>query len=177
LPYVPAMIPGLPAPAREAYAKIDNIAVVCVLAKLKRSVTPYFWLNINDPDINMPGIIEYSNLRPLADTLVYLPYYLPFEHADYQQSDEWFVERSRNYLFKINPDLTEDDIVLMKAGRYRYAQVICPPGFLEGLPPTNPGVRNLWVADTSYYYPEDRSISESIALGEKLAAELSAKIV
>ncbi len=177
LPFVPDMIPGLPVEVRQAYASIDNIAVVCVLAKLRRSVTPYFWLNINDPEISMPGIIEYSHLNPLPETVVYLPYYLPFEHPDYQQSDEWFVQRSKSYLFKINPALVEEDILVMQAGRYRYAQVICPPGFLEGLPPINPGIENLWVADTSYYYPEDRSISESIALGEKLAAELSAEII
>jgi protoporphyrinogen oxidase len=175
LPYVPAMIPGLPAKYLAAYEAVDNIAVVCVLAKLKRSVTPYFWLNINDSDIAMPGIIEYSQLNPLPDTLVYLPFYLPFEHPDYQQSDDWFIERSKKYIQQVNPELTDDDILLMRAGRYRYAQVICPPGFLENLPPVQPGVTNLWVADTSYYYPEDRSISESIALGQRLAAELSAK--
>jgi hypothetical protein len=29
----------------------------------------------------------------------------------------------------------------------------------------------LWVADTSYYYPEDRGISESIGFGRKMARE------
>ena len=28
----------------------------------------------------------------------------------------------------------------------------------------------LYMADTSYYYPEDRSISESVGVGRKLAA-------
>jgi hypothetical protein len=29
----------------------------------------------------------------------------------------------------------------------------------------------LWVADTSYYYPEDRGISESIGFGRRMARE------
>jgi len=30
-------------------------------------------------------------------------------------------------------------------------------------------IEGLWVADTSYYYPEDRGISESIHFGRNLA--------
>jgi len=32
------------------------------------------------------------------------------------------------------------------------------------------GVRGLFLADTSHYYPEDRSISESLQVGSALAA-------
>jgi hypothetical protein len=35
-------------------------------------------------------------------------------------------------------------------------------------------VKGLWVADTSYYYPEDRGISESIDFGRKMAKEAAA---
>ena len=34
-------------------------------------------------------------------------------------------------------------------------------------------IRGLFLADTSHYYPEDRSISESLRLGTRLAAELT----
>jgi hypothetical protein len=30
-------------------------------------------------------------------------------------------------------------------------------------------VRGLWAADTSYYYPEDRGISESVEFGRNMA--------
>jgi hypothetical protein len=30
-------------------------------------------------------------------------------------------------------------------------------------------IEGLFMADTSYYYPEDRSISESVAVGRRLA--------
>ena len=46
---------------------------------------------------------------------------------------------------------------------------MCPPGFLERLPPWQLPVKGLWVADTSYYYPEDRGISESIGFGRNMA--------
>jgi protoporphyrinogen oxidase len=72
----------------------------------------------------------------------------------------------------MNPRLREADILTLRAGRYRYAQPICPPGFLDRLPPVDPGVRGLLVADTSHCYPEDRSVHESVKLGAGLARAL-----
>jgi hypothetical protein len=45
----------------------------------------------------------------------------------------------------------------------------CEPGYLERLPPVALPIRGLWLADTSYYYPEDRGISESIDFGRSMA--------
>jgi len=36
-------------------------------------------------------------------------------------------------------------------------------------------VGGLWLADTSYYYPEDRGISESVDFGRKMAKAVAAK--
>jgi len=55
--------------------------------------------------------------------------------------------------------------------RYEFAQTICPPGFQDMLPPMRTPVQGFFMADTAYYYPEDRSISESVEVGRRLAAE------
>lgn len=170
MPYVSALVPKLPEAVRARYDKLSNIAVVCVLVKLNRPFTKYFWLNICDPKIQIPGLIEYSNLRSLDKHIIYAPFYMPADHTDYQRPNSWFVESVRTYMHSIDPSLSDEDILAIKAGRYEYAQPICPPEFLDSLPPIQPdGVANLLIADTSYYYPEDRSISESIELGKTLA--------
>lgn len=169
MPYVSAMVPALPAEIRARYDSINNIAVVCVLVHLRQALTPYFWLNISDPGIDIPGFIEYSNLNPLGGHIVYAPFYIPGEHPDFLRDDEFFVEKVRRYLVSVRPDLTQDDILKIAAGRYRYAQPICEPQFSSRLPPISPGVAGLFIADTSFYYPEDRSISESVQLGRRLS--------
>ena len=169
LPYVPKLIPGLPASTLEAFAALKNIAVVCVIAKLKKPLTENFWLNINDPEMDIPGLVEYSNLRPLDPHVLYVPFYMPGEHPKFKDADEVFLAKVRKYCMKINPDLAPEDFVDMRASRYRYAQPICDPGYLDRLPPAMLPVKGLWVADTSYYYPEDRGISESIGFGRQLA--------
>jgi amine oxidase (flavin-containing) len=171
LPYVPQIMPDLPTDILARYQALKNIAVVCVIAKLKKPLTDNFWLNTNDPDMDIPGIVEYTNLRPLDRHVVYVPFYMPGEHPKYQDDDHVFLDKVRRYLKKINPALQDDDFIDIRASRYRHAQPICDPGYLSKLPPVKLPVEGLWVADTSYYYPEDRGISESIGFGRQMARD------
>ena len=171
LPYVPRLIPDLPHEILQKFQALKNIAVVCVIAKLKKPLSKNFWLNVNDPEMDIPGLVEYSNLRPLDNSIVYVPFYMPGEHPKFAEADEVFLEKVKTYLKKINPELHDDDFIDIRASRYRYAQPICDPGYLSKLPPTALPIKGLWVADTSYYYPEDRGISESIGFGRQLARE------
>jgi protoporphyrinogen oxidase len=173
LPYVPRLMPDLPEEILAKYRAIRNIAVVCVIAKLAKPVTGNFWLNTNDPEMDIPGVVEYSNLRPLDQRVVYVPFYMPGEHPKFADADDVFIDKVRRYLKKINPALTDADFIDIRASRYRHAQPICDPGYLAGLPPVALPVGGLWVADTSYYYPEDRGISESIGFGRAMARQAS----
>ncbi len=123
--------------------------------------------------MDIPGLVEYSTLRPLDAHVVYVPFYMPGEHPKYAEPNEAFLERVRRYLRRINPELRDEDFLQMHASRYRFAQPICPPGFLERLPPVELPVKGLWAADTSYYYPEDRGISESVEFGRELAVRVA----
>lgn len=174
LPYVPRLMPDLPADLLRQFEAVNNIAVVCVIAKLRKAVTENFWLNTNDPGMDIPGLVEYSNLRPLDEHVVYVPFYMPGEHLKFSEPDQAFLDKVRSYLKKINPELRDEDFIDLRASRYRYAQPICDPGYLDNLPPAALPVEGLWVADTSYYYPEDRGISESIDFGRKMARDATA---
>lgn len=171
LPFVPRLAPDLPESILARFRALNNIAVVCVIAKLRCPVSGNFWVNTNDPDMDIPGIVEYTNLRPMDAHIVYVPFYMPGEHPKYADPDAVFIDKVRRYLMQINPALVEEDFIDIRASRYRHAQPTCEPGFLDRLPPRRLPVEGLWVADTSHYYPEDRGISESIGFGRMLARE------
>jgi protoporphyrinogen oxidase len=164
-------MPDLPESVLNAFRLVKNIAVVCVIVKLKRQLTENFWLNINDPEMDIPGLVEYTNLRTLSEHIVYIPFYMPGEHPKFLEPDQNFIDKVRRYLRVINPQLQEEDFIEVRATRYRYAQPICFPNHLERLPPAKLPAKGLWAADTSYYYPEDRGISESIEFGRNLAKQ------
>jgi len=169
LPYVPALIPALPKKEQQQYRQIQNMGVICVLFKLSRQLTENFWLNISDTTIDIPGVIEFSNLREMDQTIVYVPYYLPTDHEKFSNDNAFFIQEARTYLKKLNPSLEEEDFIAQHASRYGFAQPVCAPGFLQQLPPIKSSIKGLFIADTSYYYPEDRSISESVRLGKEIA--------
>lgn len=177
LPYVPTMVPGLPAEFASAVRAIQNIPVACVILKLKHPVSENFWLNINDPGIAIPGIIEYSNLNPGdlpgSEHIVYAPFYMPKTHPKWTSPNTELIAEVAGYLHRINPDFHEDWVIARHCHRYEFAQTICPPGFQKMLPPMRTPLEGFYMADTAYYYPEDRSISESIAVGHALAASAS----
>lgn len=173
-PYVPQVMPDLTPDELAKFRALENIAVVCVIVKLKRPLTENFWLNVNDPEMDIPGLVEYTNLNPLGCHIVYVPFYMPGGHAKYRESNELFADKVKRYLKAINPGLTDEDFTAIHVSRYRHAQPVCRPGHLERLPPMKLSPKGLWAADTSYYYPDDRGISESIRFGRNLAREAAA---
>ena len=172
-PYISRLIPDLPETSRKMFEDINNIGVVRVIAKLKKPVSEKFWLNINDPEMDIPGLVEYSNLMPLKDSIIYVPFYLPGEHAKFKEPDQVFINKVKKYIMNINKSIIESDFIDIHASRYRFAQPICEPEFLNKIPKINIGIKGLIVADTCYYYPEDRGISESIGFGRNLAKNIS----
>jgi protoporphyrinogen oxidase len=173
--YVPLLAPDLPEEFVQRIRAIRNIPVACVILKLKQRLSENFWTNICDPTIEIPGVIEYSNLNPGAGpTIVYAPFYMPKTHPKYARPNQAFIDETLGYLPKINPAFSPEWVIATHCHRYDFAQTICPPGFQAQLPPMKTPIEGLYMADTSYYYPEDRSISESVAVGRRLAREAAA---
>ena len=170
-PLVSTLMPDLPPEWRAAYDAILNIGVTCIVLKLRRSVTPHFWVNVVDPEMPIPGIIEFSNLRPTEqrETVVYVPYYMPVDHPRWAREDRVFIDEAMACLSRINPAVQPEDLIASHVGRLRHAQPVCPPGFLASIPAVQTPIAGLQVADTCFYYPEDRGIAESVRFGQMMA--------
>jgi len=173
-PLVPGLVPELPEAAKSAYAGIPNIGVVCVMLRLRQKVSAYFWVNVVAPDIDIPGFIEFSNLRPLGSNLVYVPYYMPVTNDKWAWPDAAFVADAFAALRRVNPALTDTDLLHSAVGRLKHAQPVCGPHFLQSLPPVQTAIAGLQAADTCFYYPEDRGIAESIRIGRQMAEAVAA---
>jgi protoporphyrinogen oxidase len=177
-PLVSALVPDLPLEWKERYDAIHNIGVICVIFKLSRSVSPHFWINVSEPDIDIPGVIEFSNLRKVGDdTIVYVPYYMPVTNKKFTWPDDHLLTEAFRCLQRINSALTSEHIIATKVARLRYGQPICEPGFAAKIPPVQTPIVGLQIADTSYYYPEDRGIAESVRWGTAMAESLGKPVV
>jgi protoporphyrinogen oxidase len=172
-PLVAAMIPSLPEDWKARYRAIENMGICCLVFKLSKKLSRHFWINISEPDVAVPGLIEFSNLRPVGgESIVYVPYYMPNDHPKFGWTDEALLSESFSYMNRINPSLTRNDIIASHVARLRYAQPVCGPGFASKIPPIQTPIAGLQVADTCFYYPEDRGVSESARLGREMVEHL-----
>jgi protoporphyrinogen oxidase len=168
--HVPRLAPELPEAFAARIRALQNIPVVCVILKLRQPLSENFWMNICDDGIDIPGVIEYSNLNPNAGpAIVYAPFYMPKTHPKFARDNAAFIEEVLSYLPRLNPAFSRDWVLASHCHRYDYAQAVCPPGYYDMLPPMQTPIEGLYMADTAYYYPEDRSICESVKVAKTLA--------
>jgi protoporphyrinogen oxidase len=172
IPLVPSVIPDLPESLIASYRAIKNIGVCCVVVKLARSVSRHFWINVEDENIDIPGVIEFTNLREVGANIIYVPYYMPASQDKFAWTDEQFTRDAMSCLMRLNPEIGEEDLIESRVFRLRHAQPLCDVGFGSKLPPVQTSVEGLQIADTCFYYPEDRSISESVRMGRWMATRV-----
>lgn len=154
-------------------ALIQYLNVVCVLLEFNRPFSNNFWLNVNDPRISFNGIVETTNLNPRPDlkgkSLVYIPYYMSRDNPRWSWGDSEFYNEYISALKLIEPNFNENWILRRRVFRDTNAQAVCRVGFSEVIPMMRTPIRGLYITDSAQYYPEDRTLSASVRLGERVA--------
>ena len=165
------MAPNLPPHYQERLEKIGFIGVVCVVLRLRHSVTENYWLNINDPRIPYNGFIEYTNLNPTmtgdGSSIVYVPFYMPTSHRRFSFSDEQHIRDAVASLAVVNRRASADWVIDAAVSRDPYAQVICDTGFRLRAPEHRTPVDGLYLIESSQLYPSDRTISGTLESGDE----------
>jgi protoporphyrinogen oxidase len=167
------MAPDLDGPYVEGLKRIPTIGIFCLFLRLARPVTPFFWVNTNDPRVPFAGMIEYTNLNPLpelgGDTILYVPQYLSADDPRYAQSDEDVLRRYTDALALIHPAFDRSWVRFSAVFRDRFAQPICLTDYRATTPSVQTPVANLFLTDSCQLHPHDRTISGSFGLGLEAA--------
>jgi protoporphyrinogen oxidase len=176
LPILAQVGRGLPEDYLRAALDLDNIGVRCILLKLEKPLSPYFWINTNAADNPLCGLIEYTNLHPPEDfggySFVYSPLYVSSTTAEYRRPDEEVLNETLDGISAVRPEFDRSSVVDYRVFRAPFAQPVCPVGFTKRLAPIQTPVANLVAADTTHLLPYDRSISDSLGLAERMIAAL-----
>jgi protoporphyrinogen oxidase len=167
------MAPQLDGPYVEGLKRIPTIGIFCLFLRLARPVTPFFWVNTNDPRVPFAGMIEYTNLNPLpeldGDTILYVPQYLSADDPRYAQSDEEVLRRYTDALALIHPAFDRTWVKFSAVFRDRFAQPICLTDYRTTTPSIQTPIPNLFLTDSCQLHPHDRTISGSFGLGLEAA--------
>ena len=171
----------LPASARDYRADLDGVGflgVICLMLRLKKAVTPYFWVNVNDPRAPFSGFIEYANLNhtalPNGEGLLYIPLYLPVDDPRFILPEPELVAQVVDGLEALFPGFGAGMLVEAVVTRDSYAQAFCPPGFSAKIPAIQSPLPGLFITDSTQLYPADRNVSGMIGLARDAAAQANA---
>ncbi len=173
LPTLDRLVPGRQDTFFEKVRSVRYIGVVCTLMSLRRPFSPHFWTNINDPEVSFNGLIEQTNLnadlRSAGLNILYVPFYLPTDEPRYAASDDVLFEEYTGMLAKIQPGFGRDWVKEFHVFRAPYAQALFVTGFTALIPEHRSSVSNLFVTDSTQFYPEDRTLSAAIDQGRRVA--------
>ena len=162
LPVLAGLLPAEWKSYADELRAVEYLGVVCVVQKLARPLSRYFWYNIHDDQVPFNGLIEFTNLSPSRHEkahIVYAPYYVATDEPLYRMEDEQVFRQSWEATKRISPRLRDEDLLGWRVFRAPYAQAVCPTNFLRLLPSQRAPIEGLHLLDSAFLYPEDRSQS------------------
>lgn len=167
------LVHGLPPDYVAKLNALDYEAAIVALLELDQSLSDIYWLNIADADLPFTAVIEHTNFVDPKEyggkRLVYLSKYVEPDHPYFAMSDEELLETYLPHLKKINPAFDASWIKRSWVFRERAAQPITPLHYSEMIPPLRTPLDNLYLANTTQIYPEDRGTNYSVRLGNDIA--------
>jgi len=147
-------------------------AIVSIL-ELEHSLTPFYWLNIADPDMPFGGLIEHTNYIPRerygGRHLLYISNYLFPDHPLFHAPKKEVIASYLPALARVNKDFDPSWIVKSHHFRAEYAQPVVSVGYRERIPPFRSNVPGLYLCTMAQIFPEDRGQNYAVAYGEKAA--------
>ncbi len=153
---------------------------ICTLLEMDRSLTPYYWLNVADPDMPFGGLIEHTNFIPRerygGRHVLYVSNYLFDDHPLFHAPRREVMAAYLPALRRINPRFSEDWITGLRHFRAASAQPVVTVGYRDLIPDMRTPVQGLYVCTMAQIYPEDRGQNYAIRYGERVARLLAADL-
>ncbi len=163
----------LPTGELERLRQLRATGALCTILEMDRSLTPYYWLNVADPEMPFGGLIEHTNYVPRerygGTRILYISNYLLPEDPLMEASADAVLELYLPALQRINPDFDRTWITGLHHFRAHYAQPIVLPGYRKLIPDFRAPVPGLYLCSMAQIYPEDRGQNYAVEYGQRVA--------
>ena len=169
----PKLVQSLP---EDYIAKLNNVnylSAVLIILELYHPFSEHYWLNIADRSIPFVGLIEQTNLVSPSiygnKHVLYISNYLDESNPLFNMTDAELLETYIPHLKSINPSFNESWIHRWHYHKVAAAQPIIEPMYSERIPAHHTPIKNLYLANTTQIYPEDRGTNYSVRMGTQVA--------
>lgn len=158
---------------RKQLESIDYLCAICLVFASDQSIGDQYWLNINEDSAPFLVFIHHTRLLDPSHYqgkhLYYIGAYLPEDHPQYGLDDETLASRWYQYLRGIYPEFDPSRVQERHIFRFRHAQHIVDPTYADKIPSYKTPLPDVWLANFSQIFPEDRGTNYAVREANKLA--------
>lgn len=176
LPTFLELAQGLPQAYREKAEKIRYLGNVCLVLRLKRSLSDTYWLNVADPSFPFVAIIEHTNFDSrehyAGEHIAYISKYLPTSDPMYSMQDEELFQYALPFIQRIFPEFKHEWLHGYHAWRAEFSQPVITKHYSRLVPERRTPVKNLWLSTMAQIYPEDRGTNYAVREGRNIAEQM-----
>jgi protoporphyrinogen oxidase len=158
-------------PDRQRY-----LGIVCLVARVRTSVSPHYALNITDRRVPLTSVVETTHVvdpDAMGGHLVYLPKYVDPDSPELEKSTADIRREYLGHLKTMFPAFREEDVIAAQVARARVAEPVHPVGAVKPDPFAVPG---LVLASSAQVYPDIVHGQAILGVAEQIAAGLEARL-
>ncbi|NGM86007.1 NAD(P)/FAD-dependent oxidoreductase [Parapusillimonas sp. SGNA-6] len=160
--------------------RVNYLGNMCLVLRLKHSLSDTYWLNVNDPGFPFVGVIEHTNFDTPENYerthIAFLSRYLAVEDEVWGYSDEEYVNFALQHLQRMFPDMDRSWILEHRVWRAEYAQPVTERGYSQYVPNEHTPFSNAFISTMAQIYPEDRGTNYAIREGRAIAKTIAAQL-
>lgn len=161
--------------------RVRYLANMCLVLRLKHSLSSTYWLNVNDPGFPFVGVIEHTNFDAPGNYkgthIAFLSRYLPKEDPVWAYDDEQYVDFALLHLKRMFPEMERSWVIEYNVWRADYAQPITERNYSQYVPGRITPFANALISTMAQIYPEDRGTNYAIREGREVAMDVAANLL
>nr|WP_247749273.1 NAD(P)/FAD-dependent oxidoreductase [Rhizobium sp. L245/93] len=165
---------------RERLRRVRYLGNMCLVLRLKRSLSDTYWLNVNDPGFPFVGVIEHTNFdvpeNYKGSHIAFLSRYLAVEDPVWSFSDEEYVDFALEHLKRMFPEMERSWVIEHRVWRSEYAQPVTERNYSSYVPGRETPFGNAFISTMAQIYPEDRGTNYAIREGRDIARHIANRL-
>jgi protoporphyrinogen oxidase len=154
------------------------MGIVCLVARVKKSVSPYYAINITDRRVPITSVVETTHVvdpEAVEGHLIYVPKYVQSTSADLTRPSEEITDEFLGHVQTLFPDFRREDVIASQVARARLAEPVHVARVANRIPPVfaAPG---LAVASSARVHPNIVHGQAIAGVAEHVAGEVIARL-
>ena len=165
----------------ESLRRVRYLGNMCLVLRLKHSLSNTYWLNVNDPGFPFVGVIEHTNFDTpdnyKGTHIAFLSRYLSVEDPVWLYHDKQYLDFALEHLKRMFPEMEPSWIVDYKVWRAEFAQPVTERNYSQYVPGRETPFKNGFISTMAQIYPEDRGTNYAIREGRFIANHINSLLI